>query len=59
MFKVVQNPVHLVEFALFINMFYAELIAVGFAYRAVLARPTVPYMGMQIGYAIRLFLPYP
>ena len=58
-FKVVEHPVHLVELALAVLVFYAELVAVRFAYTAVFVRPLVPDMGMEVMDVVALLLPYP
>lgn len=58
-FEVKKHSVHLVEFALRIDAFFAELIAVRLADRARFVRPTVPNMRVQIVYVVALFLPNP
>ena len=58
-FKVVQNPVHLIELALFIFVFDAQLIAVCLAYRTAFVRPTVPDVRMKVVNVVALFLPNP
>ena len=57
--QIVDDPVDLVEHALFVFVLNAHLIAVSLADSAVLVLPLVPYMGGKIRDAVRLFLPDP
>ena len=45
-FQIEKNAVHLVEFAFGINRFFRELVAIGFANRAILIGPRIPNMGL-------------
>ena len=58
-FEVEKHSVHLIEFALGVNAFFAELIAVRFAYRAGFVRPAVPDVRVEVVHVVALFLPNP
>ena len=59
MFKVVNHAIDLIEVAFFVAVFYAELITVRLADRAVCVRPRIPDMRREIVNVIALFLPDP
>ena len=58
-FEVVKHPVYLVEFALGIYAFDAELVAVCLADRTRFVSPTVPNMRIEVVDIVALFLPNP
>ena len=57
--KVVQHAVDLVEQTFLVDVFYAQLIAVGFADTARFVRPTVPNVTVQVVNVVGFFLPNP
>ncbi len=58
-FEVKKDSVDLIELALFILMFDAQLIAVSLADGAVFSYPLIPDMRMKVGDSVGLLLPYP
>ena len=58
-FEIINDPVHLVKLALFINTLLPNLIAVGFSDRAGLVSPLVPDVAVKVMDVIALFLIYP
>jgi hypothetical protein len=58
-FEIVQYAVDLVEQAFLINMLYAKLIPVRFAYAPRFVRPGIPDTAVEIADIVGFFLPYP
>ena len=58
-FQIVDYPVHLVHHAFLILVLDSELIAVCLADGAVLIRPFIPDVAVQVMNVVGLLLPYP
>ena len=54
-----ENPVHLVKIPLLIVVLDAQLVTVGLADGAVLIRPGIPDVAVQVMDVVGLLLPYP
>ena len=57
--QIIEDTIHLVEFAFGIDVLDAKLVAIGFADAAVLVCPSIPDVGMEVMDVIGLLLVNP